>query len=399
MKQLDKILTWLIALGIVVSIPSCTVDSNEPKTFVPLVLEAPQQKAVEISNDFAFKFLANEQDENSVFSPLSISYCMSMLANAGDEASAREILRFMGYDDSYSIDDLNECHSLVMNHILKADNTADVRLANAVISIYGYGSIKPELTEVFEKLYMTDLLNTSKEKFPQTINKWIKDKTDGNLAELNLKPDPNTARAIVNAILFKGQWKEKFDISKTRTDRFDNLDGSFSWVKMMFGEKNAMLADVEGAETAKCIFGNGAFAFNVVLPSQDYTIDNVISALPSIVKQMKTLEYVTGDIAMPRFSFNCTHDIKNKMSDLGLDIKNLYFDFTDTQTSEIIENAIQGATITVDEDGATAAAATVVTTGLTCAASRSIRLDRPFVFFITEQSTGAILFMGKVVKM
>ena len=53
----------------------------------------------------------------------------------------------------------------------------------------------------------------------------------------------------------------------------------------------------------------------------------------------------------------------------------------------------------VDEAGTEAAAATAVIIGTTSAPIEVIELDvdRPFLFFLQDRATGAILFLGRVV--
>ena len=64
-----------------------------------------------------------------------------------------------------------------------------------------------------------------------------------------------------------------------------------------------------------------------------------------------------------------------------------------------ISRVIHQAFIDVKEEGTEAAAATIVEILETSAGPQSaFRADRPFLYFIKENSTGAILFMGKVGK-
>jgi serpin B len=64
-----------------------------------------------------------------------------------------------------------------------------------------------------------------------------------------------------------------------------------------------------------------------------------------------------------------------------------------------ISRVIHDAIIEVDEKGTEAAAATAVEIGLVSAGPHTPRpfvLDKPFIFFIQENHSGAILFMGKL---
>ena len=65
----------------------------------------------------------------------------------------------------------------------------------------------------------------------------------------------------------------------------------------------------------------------------------------------------------------------------------------------------QDTFIEIDEAGTEASAVTTISMELASSGADyepptyTIRMDRPFAFAIREKTTGAVLFMGKVVKM
>ena len=67
-----------------------------------------------------------------------------------------------------------------------------------------------------------------------------------------------------------------------------------------------------------------------------------------------------------------------------------------------IKDAIHKAFIAVDEDGTEAAAATAIAFAVPTSADPRpqplrVRIDRPFMFLIRDDATGAILFAGRVI--
>ena len=64
-----------------------------------------------------------------------------------------------------------------------------------------------------------------------------------------------------------------------------------------------------------------------------------------------------------------------------------------------ISNVIHKAYVNVNEEGTEAAAATAVTVNSLAIMlpSKEFRADHPFVFFIMDDDTGNILFMGHVI--
>ena len=67
-------------------------------------------------------------------------------------------------------------------------------------------------------------------------------------------------------------------------------------------------------------------------------------------------------------------------------------------TVVFIQAVIHHATVTVDEEGTEAAAATGVAVGVTAAPARPVifRADHPFLFLIRDTSTDTILFIGRL---
>jgi serpin B len=67
-----------------------------------------------------------------------------------------------------------------------------------------------------------------------------------------------------------------------------------------------------------------------------------------------------------------------------------------------ISTVIHQAFINVDEKGTEAAAATAVVIGATAVRPSSdikvFNVDHPFIFYIKDNSTGSILFMGKMMN-
>jgi serpin B len=104
---------------------------------------------------------------------------------------------------------------------------------------------------------------------------------------------------------------------------------------------------------------------------------------------------------MPKFSFRSTAQLKSALTELGMPLAFTdRADFTGMTKLDSLEIAdvVHQAFIAVDEKGTEAAAATAVLARLTSAPLRQVELkiDRPFLFLIQDDETGAILFMGRV---
>jgi serpin B len=107
-------------------------------------------------------------------------------------------------------------------------------------------------------------------------------------------------------------------------------------------------------------------------------------------------------LTMPRFDFEEELKLIDLMKGLGLRLPFDPYgaDFSGVTKKErlYIYEALHKATITVDEKGTEAAAATAVLDMPVSSVGPpvTVTLDRPFIFAIQERQTGVILFLGRV---
>ncbi len=106
-----------------------------------------------------------------------------------------------------------------------------------------------------------------------------------------------------------------------------------------------------------------------------------------------------ADLILPRFKFSTNVGLNETLSALGMPVAfNIGADFSgiNGQRDLLIQAVVHQAMIAVDEKGTTASAATGVAVGVTSMPPQLV-VDRPFLFFIRHNPTGAILFQGRVV--
>jgi hypothetical protein len=105
------------------------------------------------------------------------------------------------------------------------------------------------------------------------------------------------------------------------------------------------------------------------------------------------------DLKLPRFETDTNQNLVGVMADLGMP-KAFTFeaDFPYFCNGEpYISNMFQVAKIKLDEEGTVAAAVTVIemTESAEPEEPKPFHADRPFLYIISEQSTGTIFFIGQ----
>jgi serpin B len=241
-----------------------------------------------------------------------------------------------------------------------------------------------------------------------TINDWVAEQTEQKI--LNLLPEnvlsTDTRLVLTNAVYFNAAWKQAFDPQDTQDGSFNLLDGSTVTTKFM----GATLA------SAPAMQGTGFVA--VELPYQDERLSMLVvvpdsgtftafesaldgTALDAIVAGLTPQSVSLG---LPRFKVETSQSLEDLLQALGMTSAFISgqadFSGMDGTQNLYISKVLHKAFIDVGEKGTEAAAATAVVmndlgialTGL------SIYANRPFLYFLRDQPTGAILFMGRVLN-
>ncbi len=156
-------------------------------------------------------------------------------------------------------------------------------------------------------------------------------------------------------------------------------------------------------------YGNGAFGLHVLLPQEGVTLDGCIASLDGtgwndMLADM-TPEMV--ELKLPKFTVDdCQNDLISTLKAMG--IKEAFLPTADFSKMAgeplMISDVTQSLYFSLDEEGTEAAAVTGI--GMDVAAPepgfnevREFYVNRPFLFLLTEKSTGTVLFMGKVNKL
>lgn len=140
------------------------------------------------------------------------------------------------------------------------------------------------------------------------------------------------------------------------------------------------------------------------LPSEESSVDQLAQELngaswKSWIEGFNEQEDFT--VYMPKFEFEFERSLKDDLKAMGLDVAfTEQADFSGISPIALyIADVIHKTYIKVNEEGTEAAAVTAVVMELTSIEPMSeLRLNRPFLFAIRENSSKSILFMGKVAE-
>jgi len=241
------------------------------------------------------------------------------------------------------------------------------------------------------------------------INNWVEDQTESRIK--NLIPqgliDTFTRLVLVNAIYFNAAWAKQFAPEMTHDGDFRPLDGGPITVPMMEQTEEFRYTDGSGWQAAELMYDKNELSMLILLPESgkfdefESSLDN--AGVDQIVAGLGTRDV---HITMPKFRIETEFMLSDTLQAMGMpdafDPSVADLSGMDGTRNLSITEVVHKAFCLVDENGTEAAAATAVIIGEVSAPDPSqivqFNVDRPFIFLIRDNDTGAILFVGRVLN-
>ncbi len=395
--------------------PGEEVRSDLERDTSPQVTGADLDALVAGNSQFALDLYASlaPEEGNLFFSPHSISVALAMTlagAEGNTEAEMAQALSF-GLPEP----DLHAAfNALDLELASRAAGTEEsdgfqLNVVNAIWGQEGFGFEQPFLdllaVHYDAGLRILDFF-TDPEGARQQINDWIAAQTADRIQDL-LPPGSitgDTRLVLTNAIYFNAAWETAFEEEETADGAFALLDGGLVTVPMMHaGTVPGWHAEGDGWALAELPYDDVPMSMVLVVP--DFGRFAEIEAGFDAAFLDGALAAATGkdlDLTMPSFEFDHDIDLVPLLQSLGMVDAFVpgVADFTGISADAqlFVSDVLHKAFVSVNEAGTEAAAATAVVVGDTgVPESATVLVDRPFLFVIRDQPTGAILFAGRVV--
>lgn len=235
-----------------------------------------------------------------------------------------------------------------------------------------------------------------------TINRWTEEKTEKRITELLPQGslDANTRFVLVNTVYFNAAWASEFG---STTTTFVGPSGSSSVAAIQQTSDELRYAATDDVEAVAIPYEGRKLEMIVIVPKAlDAFEAKLDGAALELITSALAPAYV--DLTMPKLKIEGeTISLKEQLSALGLASIFGGGDFTgmSAATSLTIDDVFHQAFVKIDEKGTEAAAATAIV-GREFASAPSgepkkVVVDKPYLFFVRDVPTGAILFTGRVV--
>lgn len=385
---------------------SCLAQNNERKR---IELDEAQRTYVEAGNDFAFRFLKQidaGEPGNWFVSPVSLQYLLGLVLDGAEGATADEICRTLGYPAGQSEAVDVYCRKM-LSELPNLDKKTKLTLANAIF-FNDKMTIKVPYKKRVEKFYDAEVESLDfyqKRGTLRTINGWCNRQTNGLIPAVLDDVSPDMFAYLLNALYFKGTWMYPFNKRYTQDRTFTLESGQKKEIPMMMKERKYGYGENDVFQRVVLPYGNGSYSMIVLLPKKGHTVADVIASVNG--ENWKDIHSRWGygtliNVWLPPFESKYHIQLNDILCDMGMPRS-----FGPAaQFKPMSDDALwlsfvqQDAVIKVDEEGTEAAA--ITSAGMLGATAVpepprviDFHCDHPFLYLITENSTGTILFAGK----
>lgn len=419
----------LFMLAMVIISAGCSTQSKSPNSKTGggklAAADVPREKPPSIDqnlvdqqvagdNDFAFNLYQSlrQADGNLFYSPYSISIALAMTYAGARGDTAQQMSATLHY--ALPQDQLHPVFNLLDQSLNTTDSSKSGFQLNVVNSLWGQDQFAflPDFLTLIARNYgagvrLVDFASdANREAARQTINKWVSQQTNDKIKNLLPQGMLNnmTRLVLVNAIYFKGEWKDPFTRG-TSNAPFNLLDGNQVNVPTMSRRADTAYFKGNGYQAASLPYKGDRVEMIVVMPDpgtfSEFEQSLDLNVFDSILAGLQDREVI---LSMPKFNFEYSTDLSDNLKGMGMP---LAFDPIQADFTGIYDQAKEPnlfisfiehkAFVAVDEKGTEAAAATGV--GMEAMSLPTVfAVDHPFIFIIRDRQTGSILFVGRVLN-
>jgi serpin B len=412
---MDKTITVFLLILLSLLTLMCSLCTNDLIVNAETIINAESVEDYNIAaanNAFAFDMYSKmkSNNENIFFSPYSIFSAIAICYDGAEGTTKKQIANVFYFPLDKSI--LEVSLREMIDEINSETDDYELETANALWIQKSY-PIKKQYISNVDKYYSGKVekldFGGQPEKSRNIINEWVEEKTNDKIRDLVPESTINkdTRLIITNAIYFNGKWLNGFDKQATSNEKFYLSEKEEVTVDTMYMKRHLNYGENLNAKIIELPYNGDNLSMCIVLPNKNNieNFENSFSARDYEKLKSKMDSKYEVKTWIPKFKFETRTDLSSLLIEMGAEDAFYSGNFSGiSEENLIISNVIHQAFVDVQEEGTEAAAATYVEMSVTVEyvkpepPIREFKADHPFMFFIEDQRTGCILFMGKIEK-
>lgn len=361
------------------------------------------------ANNFAleaYKQFAKSDNKNMFFSPISINMAIGITYAGAKGETEKQIASVFNFPENTT--KFHKSMGTLQENILeKTSEGVEISLTNQLWADQNY-KFRCQYLRKAKKCYKAPVKRldfySNLDESRISINNWVEKQTHERIKDLLPEGSisKQTKMVITNTIYFKGQWDKQFITEHTQDENFTTISGEQVKTPTMNANTSLRMYQGNSLKLVELPYAGKQFSMLVLLPNEG-------TPLASIEKELSIKElnhYISSmtesdvRISLPKFKFDASYKLKQTLSEMGMPLAfSNAADFTAMSRKKDlkIDEVFHKAFVEVSEEGTEAAAATaVVIVRKTAIMNNEFRANRPFIFFIRENESGNILFLGRI---
>jgi len=342
------------------------------------------------------------EGRNLILSPLSLATALSVVGN-GAAGTTQEQIHGLINSRGLPQDEHIKRYNGLISSFCNRENV-QILLANSLWVNKEY-PVRESFVKLAKTWYDADVfsLKANSPSSVKEINRWVSDKTRGLITDPISDIDPLTVVLLVNTLYFKGASVNEFSERLTQKEAFTLSSGETVMVDMMNDQFRVPYYDAGDFKAVKLYYKGGA---SMLFLRPEGNVDELVEALTAdkLLEISSKLSACRTNLKIPRLDFSYKDEMSRYLKALGMvEAFTEEADFRQIVDLEQVhvDSVLHECRIKLDEEGTEAAAVTAIAVTATSAMPEpeqivDLYLDKPFVFAIVDERTGAVLFLGKV---
>ena len=346
------------------------------------------------------KINSKYKENNLIISPISIFQAISLVTNGANGETQKELLKLL---DNKEMEEINMINTKILS---KIKENSSLEIANAIMS-----KLSPlnDFTYIAKNTYDSEILPL---KNVNQVNKWCDKKTHGKISKIIDQLDPMTFMLVLNAVYFKGEWRNQFQEHLTRKQVFYNFNKEEINLDTMENTKYFNYFEDTNLQAIELNFKKESISALIILPTKKLNINEFIEILDkdneyyySIINNLKNTKV---NLRLPKFELTYSKKLKEVIKTIGVNLpfeKNADFSKIRNQNDIYINEIIHKTYLKVNEQGTEAAAVTAVEMLLASAFQPEpekiyyMYVNKPFLFILRNKNLPKnydIIFISKI---
>lgn len=406
---MKKWIAICLCLAMLLALTGCNqMDASDQMTDItPNEIPADADLSVDKAamTDFCVRLFQSgmEAGENTLISPLSVLYALSMTANGAEGETLAQMEAVLGA----STETLNSWLHTYMEQLPQGEDYK-LTLANSI-----WFKDDPNLTveeaflQVNADYYGADVYKAPfDDSTRKDINNWVKTNTDGMIEEILNEIPEEAIMYLVNALAFEAKWASVYEEGEVHDAIFTTENGDTQEIELMYSTESKFLEDENATGFIKYYQGR-KYAFVALLPNEGVAVSDYVAGMTGehISALLANPQNITVYASIPKFEVEYDTEMSEVLEEMGMEnaFNGQVADFSRLGSyldlNIYINRVLHKTYISVAEQGTKAGAATAVEMDCESAAEgpedyKTVKLDRPFVYMLIDCNTNLPFFIG-----